>query len=667
MFLSNRPFNKRIQVLLVLIGTGLLCAFALVQRQLRHEREFLASQLSQQHQAVEQWLGNAQWVLRRLRDKALLDNPEFPDSFEQNLETTPRMLASGLGFSWDHRQGKSDMGNLIGSGPLEGRDAHFMAALRHAQHLAPLLAGAAKQLPEGSRLRFESHSGLGLYFPWEPSSRFLLPQPLTDKMGTVGTMTRPAQWGEPFYTDPQIGLLVPVFVDVFANGVSVGRLQIDLTLASLQRQMAPYVPRLGQFFLVDERGAVLNYPGVDLLQSERAPRLNSWLEVPWVASARELHALASGPPRWFGDRWVLGKGLTGAPWSLVLEVRRGELLACAIQAQAANLLGLFAFLLLAATVALYWQYPPQPHARVPRRFAGPPGLEGKGGPLGQAATHPAPTAPAPASPTQGACLTTPNANSSTPTPPGVRSEGSQALMATAVQRAILPRRWPEVSGWEMAATMNPACTGGKDFYDWMRHPDGSVAVVLASVRGTGLAAALYAVRLRTAWRIACHAAPHDPALAMRLWQSSLRETVGDNCLPVRALHGVIDTESGRVQCISVAHAPPWHVPHQGVPATLFQPADWLPDFLANDPANWPLMTFSLLPGEVLVMVTDHSRDVTNYRGETLGADTMVDLLASGREVKAQSLAESVVREVIRFVEHPLGPEDIGCVVIRRRA
>ena len=37
-----------------------------------------------------------------------------------------------------------------------------------------------------------------------------------------------------------------------------------------------------------------------------------------------------------------------------------------------------------------------------------------------------------------------------------------------------------------------------------------------------------------------------------------------------------------------------------------------------------------------------------------------------REVKAEALAQSVLREVIRFADHPAGLDDIGCVVIRRQ-
>ena len=664
MFLFDRPLNNRIRAVFVLIGAGLLCAGVLVQRQWQHEKDLLQRQLSQQHRVVAQWLGEAQWVLRQLREKASRASAEAPEAFGSDPDTTPRMLAHGLGFSWDHRQGKADIGNLLGSGPLEGRDTRFQEALARARHLAPMLANAAQQLPEGSRLRYESNVGLSLHFPWEPSSRGILPQPQADTPRLGGAMPRAAQWGDPFYTDPQIGLLVPLSVEVFADETSVGRLQIDLTLAALQRQVAPDETALGQIFLVDERGSVLTYPGADPLQSERAPRLGNWLATPWVASARELHALPPDSPRWFGDRWVLRMGFTDAPWSLVLEVRRGELLASALQAQAANLWGLFLFILLVAAAGLYGQRLPQ--LRLPLWLVGPSAMAGGRFPAGQAVLSPAPSAPGAHPPAGGERRAAPRRQASTAILPATRPEGRQAQEATAVQRAILPRRWPEVAGWEMAGAMRAASTGGKDFYDWMRHPDGSVAVVLVSVRGTGVAAALFAVRLRTAWRVACHAAPHDPVLAMRLWQGSLQETAGQQRFAARALHMVIDTRSGLVQCVSAAHAPPWHLPRQGLPTNLFQPEAWQPDLMAPEPSNWPLTQRTLMPGEVLVLVTDHSRDVTNYRGETLGANAMVDLLSLSREVKAEALAQSVLREVIRFADHPAGLDDIGCVVIRRQ-
>jgi len=63
-------------------------------------------------------------------------------------------------------------------------------------------------------------------------------------------------------------------------------------------------------------------------------------------------------------------------------------------------------------------------------------------------------------------------------------------MARDVQRRLLPP--PEVAGpgWEVAARCLPARVVAGDFYDVLRHTDGSVDVVVADVAGKGFAASL---------------------------------------------------------------------------------------------------------------------------------------------------------------------------------
>jgi len=63
-------------------------------------------------------------------------------------------------------------------------------------------------------------------------------------------------------------------------------------------------------------------------------------------------------------------------------------------------------------------------------------------------------------------------------------------MARDVQRRLLPP--PEISGpgWQVAARCQPARVVAGDFFDVLRHADGSVDVVVADVAGKGFAASL---------------------------------------------------------------------------------------------------------------------------------------------------------------------------------
>jgi sigma-B regulation protein RsbU (phosphoserine phosphatase) len=63
-------------------------------------------------------------------------------------------------------------------------------------------------------------------------------------------------------------------------------------------------------------------------------------------------------------------------------------------------------------------------------------------------------------------------------------------MARDVQRRLLPPSEVDGPGWEVAARCLPARVVAGDFYDILRHPDGSVDVVVADVAGKGFAASL---------------------------------------------------------------------------------------------------------------------------------------------------------------------------------
>jgi len=63
-------------------------------------------------------------------------------------------------------------------------------------------------------------------------------------------------------------------------------------------------------------------------------------------------------------------------------------------------------------------------------------------------------------------------------------------MARDVQRRLLPPSEVSGPGWEVAARCLPARVVAGDFYDILRHPDGTVDVVVADVAGKGFAASL---------------------------------------------------------------------------------------------------------------------------------------------------------------------------------
>ena len=69
------------------------------------------------------------------------------------------------------------------------------------------------------------------------------------------------------------------------------------------------------------------------------------------------------------------------------------------------------------------------------------------------------------------------------------------MMAHQVQLGFLPRKFPEVKGYQFAAHYEPALEVGGDYYDFIPLTGGRIAAMIGDVAGKGVSAALLMARV----------------------------------------------------------------------------------------------------------------------------------------------------------------------------
>ncbi|MFB2351640.1 PP2C family protein-serine/threonine phosphatase, partial [Priestia megaterium] len=75
------------------------------------------------------------------------------------------------------------------------------------------------------------------------------------------------------------------------------------------------------------------------------------------------------------------------------------------------------------------------------------------------------------------------------------ARSSEEERAATVQRALLPKRRPDLPGYSVAGACVPARDVGGDFFDWHATHDG-LSITLADVMGKGVGAAIIAASVR---------------------------------------------------------------------------------------------------------------------------------------------------------------------------
>jgi hypothetical protein len=227
-----------------------------------------------------------------------------------------------------------------------------------------------------------------------------------------------------------------------------------------------------------------------------------------------------------------------------------------------------------------------------------------------------------------------------------------------LQRALLPRALPNLSGLDVAARYLPAGHGievGGDFFDVLRLNDTTAAAVTGDVEGHSIAAAALMGQVRTA--IHAHAtAGAAPDQVLARTNRVLADL--DSELLVSCLYAHLDLARHQVSFASAGHVPPL-LRHTSLPAAVldFEPGPLLG---IDTGAHYPVTTAPLFPGTTLALYTDGLVELPGTDATRTTSDLARHLDASDAH-DLERLIDSLVRHTTPTGQHA---DDIAVLLLR---
>jgi hypothetical protein len=207
-----------------------------------------------------------------------------------------------------------------------------------------------------------------------------------------------------------------------------------------------------------------------------------------------------------------------------------------------------------------------------------------------------------------------------------------------LQRRILPRHVPVLTGWEaeVHAKGGPGPVGY--FYDFMILADGRLLVSLGRLGLIGLPNAIHGATLRATLRGAILNG-HDPASALQCANRLLCQDLPPGA-SVSCLVGILDPETGTLSFASAGNP----TPRVGGRSRQ-QVADGAGQALGVTlDAEYQMGEVTLQPGESLFLFGQNLLAATNFQGETFGIERLQTILErplQGREAFLTELLETV--------------------------
>lgn len=240
-----------------------------------------------------------------------------------------------------------------------------------------------------------------------------------------------------------------------------------------------------------------------------------------------------------------------------------------------------------------------------------------------------------------------------------RVQDHELALAHDIQMAMLPRRFPQRSELEMAATLIPARAVGGDLYDFLLDGD-SLWFIVADAAGKGVSAALFMAVTRTLFRAMAHGDATVGSVVSRMNAELARDN--ERQFFVTALVGRLDLRSGALAYVSAGHPPPLSATAAGV--TALDAAEGGIALGIVEDAVYHEGRVSLAAEDVLLLFTDGATEAVSATGELFSDGRFLDRFSASAARPAAEIVAGLVDAVNGFAAGAPQEDDITLLALR---
>jgi len=233
-------------------------------------------------------------------------------------------------------------------------------------------------------------------------------------------------------------------------------------------------------------------------------------------------------------------------------------------------------------------------------------------------------------------------------------------IARQVHRGLLPREDPRVPGLEISGGFRAAENVGGDYYGYVSMPDGSLGLAMADVSGHGVGAALYMAAAKGAIQSEARRVL-APSELLRRTNELLVTDFSEGDVFATAVFLRFHADARRLDACNGGHNPP----------LLFRAGGEVERLARGGPALGVLRgmtymeeSFTLAPGDLLVVYTDGVVEARNERRELFGIERVIEAVRGCAGGSALGVRERILGSLAEHTGALPPGDDVTLVVVR---
>src|SRR5689334_26494 len=244
-------------------------------------------------------------------------------------------------------------------------------------------------------------------------------------------------------------------------------------------------------------------------------------------------------------------------------------------------------------------------------------------------------------------------------------EAERAMAKEMQQAAMIQERLlgtpPVVDGLDIAAKTIASRAVGGDYYDFVKYPDGRVAMMVGDVAGKGMPAALLMSSLQARVHVVFEEADNLAQKLTRLNKSTCASCPDNRFITFFTC--IADPKTGHVVYANAGHNPPLVVRAKGGFELLEGAGGMILGILPM--SKYEQASVTLERGDILVLFSDGVTEEVDPNDEQFGEERLANMVAEMRDRPSAEIVQEVHRAVHAFTQGAAAADDITVVVARR--
>jgi sigma-B regulation protein RsbU (phosphoserine phosphatase) len=221
---------------------------------------------------------------------------------------------------------------------------------------------------------------------------------------------------------------------------------------------------------------------------------------------------------------------------------------------------------------------------------------------------------------------------------------SELATARRVMENLLPRKTPQIPGFEIAVLNQPWSEIGGDYHDFIPIDSERWGIAIGDVAGKGVSAAL----LVSALRASLHSLARNELALRSIFRKAhrfLRESFAEGEF-ASLFYAEMDVRLGRLIYINAGHPPPLLIHKSGAASELLQNGGTPLGLLETDNYGEGVADIGL--GDTLILYTDGISEALNENDEVYGRERLLAAISRFISESAASITKYVMEDVEQF-------------------